>query len=89
MVWLLPAAETAAIWVVLLITYVIALAELSHIIAGAVEASLLLFLGEITLGAALFTFLLPTLAGNIIGGSALFALLSYAQVRREMTTEAS
>ena len=89
MVWLLPAAETAAIWVVLVITYVIALAELSHIIAGAVEASLLAFLGDITLGAAVFTFLLPTLAGNIIGGSALFALLSYAQVRREMTTEAS
>jgi len=31
-----------------------------------------------------FAFLLPTLAGNIVGGSALFALLSYAQVRREM-----
>ena len=86
MVWLLPAAESAAIWVVLLITWLIAIAGLSHIIAGAVEAAFLLFLGEIGAGAALFTFLLPTLAGNIIGGSALFALLSYAQVRREMTT---
>jgi formate/nitrite transporter FocA (FNT family) len=84
MVWLLPAAETAAIWVVLLITYVIALAELSHVIAGAVEANFLVFLGEIGLGTAVFSFLLPTLAGNIVGGSALFALLSYAQVRREM-----
>ena len=89
MVWLLPAAETAAVWVVLLLTYVIALGELSHIIAGAVEANLLLFLGDITLATAGFTFLLPTLAGNVVGGSALFALLSYAQVRREMTTEAS
>ena len=84
MVWLLPAAETAAIWVVLLITYVIALAELSHVIAGAVEANFLVFLGEIGPGTAVFSFLLPTLAGNIVGGSALFALLSYAQVRREM-----
>ncbi len=84
MVWLLPAAETAAIWVVLLVTYLIALAELSHIIAGAVETTFLLFLGEIAAGPALFTFLLPTLAGNIVGGSALFALISYAQVRREL-----
>jgi len=89
MVWLLPAAESAAIWVVLLITWLIALAGLSHIIAGAVEASFLVFLGEITVGTAAFTFLLPTLAGNIVGGSALFALLSYAQVRREMTSARS
>jgi len=86
MVWLMPAAEQAAIWVVLIITYLIALAGLSHIIAGAAEASLLLFLGEISLLTALTTFFLPTLAGNIIGGSALFALLSYAQVRHEMLT---
>jgi len=73
----------------LLITWLIALAGLSHIIAGAVEASFLVFLGEITVGTAAFTFLLPTLAGNIVGGSALFALLSYAQVRREMTSARS
>jgi len=84
MVWLLPAAETAAIWVVLLITYLIALAELSHVVAGAVEANFLMFIGEIGVDTAVFGFLLPTLAGNIVGGSALFALLSYAQVRREM-----
>jgi len=84
MVWLLPAAESAAIWVVLLITWLIALAELSHVIVGTVEASFLVFLGEVSPGAAVFGFLLPTLAGNIVGGSALFALLSYAQVRREM-----
>jgi formate/nitrite transporter FocA (FNT family) len=89
MVWLLPAAETAAIWVVLLITYLIGLANLSHIIAGAVEASFLVCLGHITVGTAIWTFLLPTLAGNIIGGSALFALLSYAQVRGEMKGDVS
>jgi formate/nitrite transporter FocA (FNT family) len=84
MVWLLPAAESAAVWVVILITYLIGAAGLSHVIAGAVEASLLIFLGEITWTAGVFTFLLPTLVGNIVGGSALFALISYAQVRGEM-----
>jgi formate/nitrite transporter FocA (FNT family) len=44
----------------------------------------LIFLGEITWTAGVFTFLLPTLVGNIVGGSALFALISYAQVRGEM-----
>jgi formate/nitrite transporter FocA (FNT family) len=86
MVWLLPAAENAAIWVVLLITYVIGAAGLSHVIAGAVEASFLVFLGDIPWTAGVLTFFLPTLLGNVIGGSALFALISYAQVRHEMSS---
>jgi formate/nitrite transporter FocA (FNT family) len=31
-----------------------------------------------------FGFLLPTLAGNVVGGTILFALLNYAQVRDEI-----
>lgn len=84
MVWLLPAAEGAALWVVVLLTYLIAAAGLSHVIAGATESAYLVLHGEAGPGDALFGFFLPTLAGNIVGGSALFALLSYAQVRREM-----
>ena len=32
----------------------------------------------------MLTFFLPVLAGNIVGGAALFAFLSYGQVKREM-----
>ena len=38
MVWLLPAAESAAMFIILLLTYVVAAAELTHVVAGSVEA---------------------------------------------------
>lgn len=37
MVWLLPSAESARPWIILMMTYVIAAANLTHIIAGSVE----------------------------------------------------
>ncbi len=84
LVWLLPLAEAARIWVIVLVAYLIALFELPHVISGAVEVFLLLFHGEMTAGTALAGFLLPLLAGNVIGGSALFAMAAYGQVREEM-----
>ena len=35
-------------------------------------------------GGALAGFALPTLLGNIVGGTVLFALISHAQVMREI-----
>jgi formate/nitrite transporter FocA (FNT family) len=84
LVWLLPLAEAARIWVIALVAYLIALFELPHVVSGAVEVFLLLYRGEVAAGPALFGFLLPFLVGNVIGGSALFALLAYGQVREEM-----
>lgn len=84
LVWLLPSAESAAFFVIVLLTYLIALADLAHVIAGSVEAFLLAFEGSIGWNTAILDFLLPALAGNIIGGSALFALISYAQVKEEL-----
>lgn len=84
LVWLLPSAEQSRFWVIVVIAYLIALGGLGHVIAGSVEAFLLLFLGEIGPFRAIGGFLLPTLSGNIVGGSALFALIAYAQVRREI-----
>jgi formate/nitrite transporter FocA (FNT family) len=34
-----------------------------------------------------FRFFLPTLAGNVFGGTILFSVLSYAQVREEIYAE--
>lgn len=84
MVWLIPNAENAEFMVIVVFTYIIALGEFSHIIAGSVEAFLLLITGHIGLGATFLQFMIPTLLGNIVGGTALFALISYAQVREEL-----
>ena len=84
MVWLIPASEGAQFYVIFLMTYVIGLADSAHIVAGSVEAFLLVVNGQLGIVAMLGGFTLPVLAGNIIGGTALFALLSYAQVMKEI-----
>ncbi len=87
LVWLLPSAEHMAFWMIGLITYVIALADFTHIVAGSVEAFFLLMTGRIDGLETLFGFALPTLAGNVVGGTVLFAMISYAQVRREIESD--
>jgi formate/nitrite transporter FocA (FNT family) len=84
MVWLIPSAETAQIHVVTLMTYLIAAGGFMHIIAGSMEAFLLALNGDWAWTSMTIHFILPVLAGNIIGGTALFALLSYAQVMKEI-----
>jgi len=83
MVWMLPAAESAKIWVIVLITYLMALGDFTHIVVGSLEVAYLVFAGEATWGEFWFTFAGPTLAGNIVGGSLIFGLISHAQVRSD------
>ena len=44
--------------------------------------------GDMSALALVFRFGLPTLAGNVIGGTALFALIAYAQVMAEIDSSA-
>lgn len=84
MVWLIPAADTAQFFVIFLITYLIGVGGFSHIVAGSVQSFLLIANGQLGVLPMLGEFMLPVLAGNIVGGTILFALLSYAQVMREI-----
>jgi formate/nitrite transporter FocA (FNT family) len=79
MVWLLPFAETSRIWVIIALTYVVGLAQLSHVIAGSVDTLYLVARGEMTLGGYAGRFLAPALLGNILGGVALVAAVAHAQ----------
>jgi formate/nitrite transporter FocA (FNT family) len=82
--WLRAGSEGGEFWIVLSLTYVIALGDFAHVVAGAAEAFLLVFDGRIGIGHALGGIVLPALLGNIIGGTGLFALLAHAQVRQEL-----
>lgn len=86
-VWMLPEAEGGEVPVVVLFTWLIAAGDFTHIIAGSVELAYLAWLGEIGAGRAMFGFFLPVLAGNIVGGTAIFALLAHSQVRGEIETD--
>lgn len=83
-VWLLPSAEAAKFHVILLLSYLIGIAGFAHIVAGSTEAFLLVLTGKLGAFEMLWHFTLPTLAGNIIGGTALFALVAYGQVVQEL-----
>ena len=84
LVWLIPASGSAQFQVIVAMTYLIGIAGAAHIVAGSVEAFLLVANGELGIGAMLGGFALPVLIGNVIGGTVLFALLSYAQVMKEI-----
>lgn len=84
MVWLLPNSEGFQFHVIVLMTYLIAISGSAHIVAGSFEAFMLALDGELGIVALLGVFAVPSLAGNIIGGTGLFAMISYAQVRREI-----
>jgi len=84
LVWMMPSAEGTEIFVITLITYLIALGGFTHVIAGSVEAFYAWLTGAESFSRILFGFFLPTLAGNVAGGTVLFAVLSYAQVREEI-----
>jgi formate/nitrite transporter FocA (FNT family) len=79
MVWMLPAAESARFFVVIVMTYLVALAGLAHIVAGSVDV-----LYVVTTGGApwsvYFGWMIPALVGNIVGGTTLVAALGHAQV---------
>jgi formate-nitrite transporter family protein len=79
MVWMIPAAKTAHLWVIVIVTWLVGVGHLSHVIAGAVEAFYLSALGEQGWGEALGGYVLPALVGNVIGGTALVAALNHAQ----------
>ena len=79
MVWLLPFAESARIWVIIILSYLIGLADLPHIIAGSVETFFVVCTGTLGLGAYLFRFVLPVVIGNVIGGVALVAVGAHAE----------
>jgi formate-nitrite transporter family protein len=84
MVWMIPAAESAKFAVITLMTYLIAVGGFTHVVAGSMEAHLLVLSGDWQWWQALTQFLVPVLSGNMVGGTALFALISYAQVMEEI-----
>ena len=83
MVWMIPSMESAKMWIIILITYLMALGDFTHIVVGTAEVSYLVFAGELAWKDFWLIFAGPTLAGNIIGGSFIFALISHAQIRSD------
>lgn len=84
MAWLLPNAREQSVLPIFVVTYVVGVAGFSHSIVGSDEAFLLLWEGEAGLGPVLFQMILPAVAGNLLGGAGIFALLAHGQVKGEI-----
>jgi formate/nitrite transporter FocA (FNT family) len=82
--WIRSAADDSSFWIILTLTYAIALGDFTHVIAGASEAFLLLLAGQAGPVWVIFGFIVPVLIGNVIGGTGLFAMLAHAQVKEEI-----
>lgn len=87
LVWTMPSVPNSRFALVMFFTWLVGIGHFAHVIAGAVSAFFLVFESGVGLLQVLARFLLPALLGNVIGGSALFALISYAQVREEVDPE--
>ena len=83
LVWMMP-SSSSKLGLIFFMIYLIALGDFTHVIVGSAEMAYLLYQGQIGIGDYLFTFLLPTALGNILGGTGVFTLLVYGQVNNEL-----
>lgn len=83
MVWMMPSVKGSEPIIIFLMIYLIALGDYSHVIAGSFEAFLLMLTGTINIQAGL-SYILAAGLGNIVGGTGIFTLLAYAQIKDEI-----
>ena len=83
LVWMLPQAKSSEFFVIVFMTWLIAAGDFLHIIAGSVEMAFLVLSGELGLGGSL-SFFVPVLLGNVVGGTVIFTLIAWGQVKDEV-----
>lgn len=84
MVWLMPAASSAKFVVIVAVTWLISVAQFSHVVAGSVEGAFAAIHGAVAWPDYLIGFLVPALVGNSVGGVVFVALLNHGQVKEEI-----
>jgi len=83
-VWMMPAAPSNTFAIIFAFTWLIAAGDFTHVVAGSVEMAYLIWLGELAVLDGMTRFFLPVLLGNIVGGTVVFALMAWGQVKDEL-----
>ena len=83
-VWMMPQADEFGFLVILVFTWLIAAGDFTHVVAGSVEMAFLVVRGDLSVVDGFGQFFVPVLAGNILGGTLIFALIAFGQVRHEL-----
>ena len=84
MVWMLPPSGSARPLIVVLLTWTIAAYQCPHIVAGSVEAAYSVAAGDASVVNYLTRFFVPTLIGNVLGGTILVGLLNHVPIRERL-----
>lgn len=84
MAWMLPSVRGERLITIVFVTYVVALAGLTHVVAGSAEAFYAVLVNGASLASYALGFVLPTLIGNVIGGVLLVAILNHAPLAPEL-----
>jgi formate-nitrite transporter family protein len=79
-VWMLAATDSSRIAIIVILTYIVGLAGLTHVVAGSVEVLFLVMTGAKSWMEFAAGYMVPTLIGNVLGGVALVSALNHAQV---------
>jgi formate-nitrite transporter family protein len=80
LVWMRAALDSGQIPLIVIMTYFVGLGNFTHIIAGSIEVLFLVMTGALNWMTWVTHYMLPTLAGNCIGGVSLVAFINHAQV---------
>ena len=83
-VWTAPQTRYFRFVMILFFVYCIALGDFTHVVVGSCEMTYEVIKGDASFFEYLFKFLIPTGLGNVIGGTMIFTLLIYNQVKREL-----
>ncbi|MBJ3761613.1 formate/nitrite transporter family protein [Maribius pontilimi] len=83
-VWMIPTQPHNPFFIILFFTWLIAAGGFTHIIAGSVEMAYMLLHQDMWLSQAAFGFFVPVFLGNVFGGTAVFTLITWGQVKEEV-----
>jgi formate/nitrite transporter FocA (FNT family) len=86
-VWMLAATNSSKIAIIGILTYIVGLAELTHVIVGSAEVLYLVMTGRLAWLSYLGGYMAPSLIGNVAGGVALVSALNHAQVVADAAPE--
>lgn len=84
LVWIYPQTKNFRFLTIMFFVYFIALGDFAHVVVGSCEMAYEVITGNAGFLDYLFRFLIPTGIGNVIGGTGVFTLLVFNQVREEL-----
>ena len=83
-VWMSPQTKYFRFVMIMFFVYFIALGDFAHVVVGSCEMAYEVIKGDANFFDYFFQFLIPTGLGNVIGGTGIFTLLIYNQVKKEL-----